>query len=109
MGYWGEYRGHLAASAHDTFDSPYSALTALSLQETKGKRLGFEVPENVCFRHERQGSSACRREEVAIVTEKIISVADQWISFLPVNPTQTGCFNLRDYREQDTESGPPLE
>ena len=108
-GYWGGYSDRLAASAHDTFDSLYSALPALRLQETKGKRLSVEAPENVCFLREGQGWSVCRGEERSLLTENINSVADQWIAFLRNNPTQTGCFSVRDCREQDTESGALLE
>ena len=55
FGYWGGYRDRLAASAHDTFDSPYSTRPALSLQETKGKSLSVEAPENICFLREGRG------------------------------------------------------
>ena len=109
FGCWGGYRDRLATSEFDTFDSPYSTLPALRLQETKGKRLSVEAPENVCFLREGQGWSACVKEERAILAEKIDSVVDQWIAFLRDNPTQTGCFSLRDCREQDTESGALLE
>ena len=82
FGYWGGYRDRLAASAHDTFGSHYSALPAARLRETKGKRLCVKTPENVCVLRWGQSWSACVEEERAISAEKIDSVADQSIAFL---------------------------
>lgn len=105
FGYWGAYRDRLPASEYDKFLSPFQEMPPERNDETKGKRLSVETPDNICFIREGQGLGACTDEEKDIWDQKMADRVDRWIKILGNDPAKTRCISIRDAREYDIETG----
>ncbi len=107
FGYWGAYRDRLPASSEDDFLSPLTSVPAPHSQQTRGRRLRVETPDNLCFIREGQGWGNCGAEELAIWKTEMEPVVGTWVEVLGRDPVATGCLSIRDCQELDVDDGAP--
>lgn len=107
FGYWGAYRDRLPASIEDKFLPAYEVMPEPLMQETKGKRLSVNLPENICFIREGQGFGNCDEREKQIWDKQMASRIDTWIDYLGKAPEKTGCISIRDCIESDIQTNLP--
>lgn len=104
--YWGGMRDRVAASSQRSFAAPITQLGEADLKETRGKRVGVRVPDNVCLIRSGQDlalSSGRERETYQDVVRPHLTAG---MAFLRDNPKETNCLSCRLMDETTLDGAP---
>ena len=101
FGFWGAYRARLSAAATDTFESAFTQVPQRQLQETFGRALAVQAPDNLCMIREGQGFQNCSDDEMRVWREQMEAPIAGWVAFLAHDPSATGCLSIRDCFERE--------
>lgn len=105
-GYWGGMRDRIAVSSQLSLASELEEMPAMTLHETRGKRVRVAVPNNVCLIRSGQDltlSSGKERETYQDVVRPNLTAG---MAFLRDNPQETNCLSCRLMEETHMDGTP---
>jgi aldoxime dehydratase len=94
-GYYGSMRDRIKAAENGGLASPVGRLNRELSQQTRGRHLSVELPENLCFIRTVQGWNACSDEEKEYFMKRTFPVYQRGVEYLRTHPLETNCINAR--------------
>ena len=95
-GYFGSMRDRIPAAEDDGLPAAMQALPAQDLeQETRGRHLRIDLPDNICFIRTVQGWRDCNPVQRADFTDSMLPVYHTGVEYLRDRPRGTNCVSAR--------------